>query len=127
MYNNICVYVHVRHAYTYTYTQTCMYRYLFTTDMYVHCVYRYGALSSLEGLVQYLGVHTNPADAAFCPDHRAQLCYIAHVIAVVLKNSVSSSDGQTSVQVHTINVYYSCVHILDSCINIHVYSMPDLL
>jgi exportin-5 len=59
-----------------------------------------GALSSLEGLVQYLGLHTSPSDITFCPEHRAQLCYVAHVISVVLKKSVSSSDGQASAEQH---------------------------
>ena len=44
--------------------------------------------------MQYLGLHTSPSDITFCPEHRAQLCYVAHVISVVLKKSVSSSDGQ---------------------------------
>ena len=53
-----------------------------------------GALSSLEGLVRYLGIHTSPEDPAFCPDHRAQLCYVGHVVSVVLKNSVLPSNRQ---------------------------------
>ncbi|CAI8030749.1 Exportin-5 [Geodia barretti] len=55
---------------------------------------RCGALSSLEGLVRYLGIHTSPEDPAFCPDHRAQLCYVGHVVSVVLKNSVLPSNRQ---------------------------------
>ena len=99
--------------------------------MYIH-VYRYGALSSLEGLVQYLGLHTSPADATFCPDHRAQLCYVAHVIAVVLKNSVPSSDGQTNVQVHTmLFTMHVAFHLLCTyaihCMNIYANFMVVLV
>ena len=63
--------------------------------------YRCGALSSLEGLIHYLGLHTNPDDVTYCTEHKAQLGYVGHVISVVLKNSVSSSSRQslTNVQV----------------------------
>ena len=71
---------------------------------YVWCTNRCGALSSLEGLVRYLGIHTSPEDPAFCPDHRAQLCYVCHVVSLVLKNSVVPSDRKPG-QVGVINVY----------------------
>ena len=72
-------------------------------DMFIVCMYcRCGALVSLEGLVHYLGLHITPEDPAFCPQHRAQLCYVAHVISVVLKNKAVSSDKQagTNTQSH---------------------------
>ena len=72
---------------------------------------RCGALASLEGLVRYLGIHTNPDDPAFCHDHRAQLCYVAHVISLVLKNSVTPTDTQPGM----VCMVYSSIAIQHAC------------
>ena len=59
--------------------------------------------------MRYLGLHTTPADIAFCPEHRAQICYIAHVISVILKKSIASTESQpdTAAQVRWKYGYYT--------------------
>ena len=80
-----------------------------------------GALSSLEGLVRYLGIHTSPEDPAFCPDHRAQLCYVGHVVSVVLKNSVLPSNRQPGQVWNTYVRTYIHTYIHSSCVVVHTY------
>ena len=58
--------------------------------------------------MQYLGIHITPSDPSFRPDHRAQLCYVAHVISVILKKSDETPPG-TVAQVH-VCTYHGCVH-----------------
>ena len=73
---------------------------------------RYGALSSLEGLVHYLGLHITPDDPTFCPDHRAQLCYVGHVISVVLKNSVVTGDTQAGTNTRVCTYVHTYMYVL---------------
>lgn len=83
------------------------------------CCCRCGALSSLEGLVHYLGIHITPSDSSFCPDHRAQLCYVAHVISVILKKSDETPPG-TVAQVHTYIYVHVCTYYGVYIIHVHL-------
>ena len=85
---------------------------MYTEGCVLHIsVFRCGALASLEGLIRYLGLHTTPADAAFCPAHRAQLCYLPHVLNMVLKKSTNTGDhsvAQVQASVHM--CIHTCMH-----------------
>ena len=81
-------------------------------------------MSSLEGLIHYLGLHTTPADPAYCPQHRAQLCYLAHLLSLVLKRSNAASEHWPPLPVllHTYIYTYMYMYMYTvMCVNLHVH------
>ena len=98
--------------------RACIQRPVFSMSTCVS-LFRCGALASLEGLIRYLGLHTTPADATFCPAHRAQLCYLPHVLNMVLKKSTNTGDhsvAQVKAQCR-ICIHCMCIHLHECKVN----------